>query len=99
MLLTSYSLTSLRYVSVSRKLLAWEARVRSRVIPRETCVGHSGTGTTFSPSKTALPCQCRSINATYSSSSLLTEGRAGEAWDSVNNTASEDSCFLVCDAA
>jgi hypothetical protein len=45
---------------VSRRLLAAESRVRTRVNPCVICGGQSGTGTGFSPSSSVLPCQYHS---------------------------------------
>jgi hypothetical protein len=42
---------------VSRRPLAAEARVRSRVNPCGICGGQSGTGTDFSPSSSVFRCQ------------------------------------------
>jgi hypothetical protein len=43
--------------AVSRRPLATEARVSSRVSPCGIFGGQSGTGTGFSPSSSVLPCQ------------------------------------------
>jgi hypothetical protein len=48
---------------VSRRPLAAEAWVRSRVNPCGICGGQNGTGTGFSPSSLVLPCQYHSTVA------------------------------------
>ena len=45
---------------VSRRPLTAEARVRSRVGPREICGEQSGTATGFTPSTSVFPCQFHS---------------------------------------
>jgi hypothetical protein len=49
--------------TVSRRPLFAEARIRARVISRGICGGRSGTGTGFSPSSSAFPCQYHSTVA------------------------------------
>jgi hypothetical protein len=48
---------------VSRRPLTAEARVRARVNQCGICGGQSGTGTGFSPSSSAFPCQYHSTVA------------------------------------
>jgi hypothetical protein len=49
--------------AVSRRPLTAETRVRSRVGPCGICGGQSGTGTGFSASTSAFPCQFYSTGA------------------------------------
>ena len=49
--------------AVSRRPLTAEEQVRSRVSPCRICGGQSGTGTDFSPSTSAFPCQFHSTGA------------------------------------
>jgi hypothetical protein len=49
--------------AVSRRPLTAEDRVRSRVGARGICGGQSDTGTGFSPSTSAFPCQFHSTGA------------------------------------
>jgi hypothetical protein len=49
--------------AVSRRSLAAEVRVRSRVGPCGISDGQSGTGTGFSPSTSVFPCQFHSTGA------------------------------------
>jgi hypothetical protein len=53
--------------AVSSWPLTAEARIRARVSPCDICGGQSGTGTGFSPSYSALPCQYHSTIAPYTS--------------------------------
>jgi hypothetical protein len=46
--------------AVIRRPLTAEARIRARVNPCGICGGQSGTGTGFSPSSSAVPCQYHS---------------------------------------
>jgi hypothetical protein len=46
--------------AVSRRPLAAEARVRSRISPCGICSGQSGTETDFSPSTSVFTCQFNS---------------------------------------
>jgi hypothetical protein len=48
--------------TVSRRPLTAEARFVSRVSPCGICGGQSGTGTGFSPSTSAFPCQFHSTD-------------------------------------
>jgi hypothetical protein len=48
---------------VSRRPVTAEARVRARVNTCGICGGQSGTGTGFSPSSSAFPCQDNSTVA------------------------------------
>jgi hypothetical protein len=49
--------------AVSRRPLAAEARIRSRISPCGICGGQSGTGTGLSPSTSVFPCQFHSTCA------------------------------------
>jgi len=53
----------------SRWSVSGEFRIRSHASSCEVNGGPSGTGTGFTPSTSVLPCQYRSTNAPYSSSS------------------------------
>jgi hypothetical protein len=74
--------------AVGRWRLGGESRVRSMASPPEICGGHSDTGTHFSPSTSVLSLsvsfhQC-SIFFFFFLIILLSEGQAGEAWESLN---------------
>jgi hypothetical protein len=61
-----WTLTHPVFQVVCRQPLTAEVWVRSRAGPCRICGGRSGTGTSFSPSISVLPCQYHSTNAPYS---------------------------------
>ena len=50
--------TTLQGQAVSRRPVTAEARFQSQASPGGICGGHSVNGTGFSPSTSALSCQC-----------------------------------------
>jgi hypothetical protein len=55
--------------AVSHRSVTAVARLRIQVSPCVICGGQSGTGSGFSPSTSAFPCQYHAANAPHSSSS------------------------------
>lgn len=59
---------------ISHWILTRDAQVQVQANPRKICGGESGIQTGFSPSRMIIPCQCPSINASYSSPTLYNLG-------------------------